>query len=60
MMTVVMFTLTETLNPDWFGYAAIFTEGGAWLDAQGRDPLFSLLVSSAVTVLGPDHCVDRR
>ncbi len=49
-----MWGLKHELNPDWWGYAAIYQDAGAWLADQGRDPLFLLLVGGMSGLLGPD------
>ncbi|MDQ2778287.1 MAG: EpsG family protein [Pseudomonadota bacterium] len=46
--------LREDFNPDWFGYAEIYQQTGAWLAEQGRDPLFVVLTGTLRTLLGPD------
>jgi hypothetical protein len=48
-----MWTLRDDLNPDWYGYERIYAEGGSWLAAQGRDPLFLALASAIAGLLGP-------
>jgi hypothetical protein len=39
-------------NPDWQGYEDVFAGEGAWLAAQGRDPLFTSIVQGAYALLG--------
>jgi len=55
IMGFAIFTVTEALNPDWFGYAAIYESGGGWLKEQNRDPLFTMLIVGAEYLLGPDN-----
>jgi len=38
--------------PDWAGYEALYGGGGAWLLAQGRDPVFVWLLQASRAVLG--------
>jgi hypothetical protein len=54
ILTLLMYLLVEELNPDWYGYRFIYTDGGAWLSSQGRDPAFILLNRTANSVLGPE------
>jgi hypothetical protein len=53
LLCVLMWTLRDELNPDWFGYQRIYEDGGSWLAAQGRDPLFLSLTSAVAWFLGP-------
>jgi hypothetical protein len=39
-------------NPDWRTYESIYDDAGGYLAAQGRDPLFTLLIQSAHEALG--------
>jgi hypothetical protein len=55
LMSIPIFYLTEFLNPDWFGYQLIYENEGAWLSAQGRDPLFLLLIQIANVIFGANH-----
>jgi hypothetical protein len=54
ILALLMWLLVEELNPDWYGYQFIYTDGGAWLSSQGRDPAFILLNRIANTMLGSD------
>ncbi len=54
LVLALMWGLREEFNPDWWGYAAIYQDAGAWLADQGRDPLFLLLVGVLSALLGPD------
>ena len=54
LVSSLMWGFKEEFNPDWWGYAAIYQDDGAWLADQGRDPLFLLLVGSLSGLLGPD------
>lgn len=59
-LAVPVLALTGLLNPDWYGYAKIFEEGGAWLADQGRDPLFLVLMQGAIALFGADGYDDFR
>ena len=60
VVALLVFNVTEFLNPDWFGYQLLFEQEGGWLADQGRDPLFLWLVSLAATSLGPDGYYNFR
>lgn len=50
----LMIWLRDELNPDWFSYGLIYSEAGAWLADQNRDPLFLALVGALRRLFGPD------
>lgn len=52
-LCALMWALRHDLNPDWYGYERIYSEGGSWLAEQGRDPLFLALTSAISSLLGP-------
>lgn len=60
LASIPILTITEFLNPDWFGYKKIFSEGGSWLLDQGRDPLFLLLLSTFQQLMGEDSYDEFR
>lgn len=41
--------------PDWEGYEKLYGGGGAWLLAQGRDPVFVWLLQTARRLLGGEN-----
>lgn len=53
LLAALMTLLSDDLNPDWLGYAAIYADAGAWLKDQGRDPLFVGIISAASALAGP-------
>jgi hypothetical protein len=53
-VATLVFTLTDLLNPDWFGYQVIFQEQGGWLSDQGRDPLFVAICRFGAWVFGAE------
>ena len=60
LVVAMMAWLKEDLNPDWTGYALIYSDTGAWLADQNRDPLFLALVGVMRTLWGPDGYPEFR
>jgi hypothetical protein len=53
-MVVLYWRFHGDAVPDWTGYGAMYGGGGAWLLAQGRDPVFVWLLQRARDVFGND------
>ena len=60
LVVALMWVVKEEINPDWYGYAAIYSDDGAWLADQGRDPLFVMLLGAMAAMTGPDEYMTFR
>jgi hypothetical protein len=57
--SILWLALSE-LNPDWFAYQAMYESEGAWLAAQGRDPVFLLIMTASSAIFGSSGYEDFR